>query len=439
MNYLKLALVICILGFFQESYSQLYLNEYNFGEGLNFSGEKGYSVRLDGYVQPYVDTKRYLNNDNNELYTRFRMRRIRLVLSGESENQKLRYRLKVDLSGTPEIGVEAEDNSGNFLLDAYVSYEVNNDLRLTFGQRATSTDNRELRMNSQTLQLPERSRLTSAFSAIREFGLFADGTYRIRGGSYLKPSLAVTNGDGLNVFEEDRGGLKYGGRLDFLPFGLFTKFGQFRQADIVRELTPKLVVGTNYSYNMGMSSRRGRASGRILYLDENDEETLPDYAKFGVDFLFKYKGFSMLGEYVKTWASINEDITQRVRNDGSVSTSFLVNGVQDINSYVRGRMMLGEAYNLQAGYVFNSLYSLDARYTHLKADTNSFLNNGTFYNRPNYYTIGLSKYLNRSYGAKIQASFTYVDVAEGSNDITPDRNPLNGNEWIARLIFTIGF
>jgi hypothetical protein len=425
------------LGLTHESLSQIYLNEYKFGEGLNFSGEKGYSIRLDGYVQPYADTKKYLNTDDPDLYTRFRMRRIRLVLSGESENHKLKYRFKVDLSGTPEIGVEDEDNSGNFLLDAYVSYELNNDLSLTFGQRSTPTDNRELRMNSQTLQLPERSRITSAFSTIREFGIFADGTYRIRGGSYLKPSLAITNGDGLNAFGKDRGGFKYGGRLDYLPFGLFTKFGQFRQADIVRELTPKLVVGGSYSYNQGMSSRRGRASGSIIYLDENNNEALPDYAKLSIDFLFKYKGFSVLGEYAKSWASINDAISQRVRNNGSVTDGFLVDGVQAINSYVRGRMMLGEAYNIQAGYVFKSLYSIDARYTHLNADTHSFLNNGTFYNRPNYYTLGVSKYLDRNYGAKIQASFTYVDVAEGSNNL--DGNPINGNEWIARLIFTVGF
>ena len=155
----------------------------------------------------------------------------------------------------------------------------------------------------------------------------------------------LTNGDGANVFSGDKGGLKVGGRLDFLPFGLFTNFGQFRQADVVRERTPKLVIGAHFSQNNGMSSRRGRESGAILYLDENDNESLPDYTKYGADFLFKYKGFSALGEYIKSKASVPEDITQRVRNDGSTSSSFTVNGMQDVDSYVKGRMMLGEAYN----------------------------------------------------------------------------------------------
>lgn len=417
--------------------AQIYLDEYKFGEGLNFSAENDYSMRLTGYVQPYAESKRYLNTGDDKLYTRFRMRRLRLTLRGKSERTRLGYRLKVDLSGTPEIGVEREDDIGSFLLDAFITYELNDDIRLTFGQRSTSTDNRELKMPSQTLQLVERSRVTSAFSAIREFGLFVDGTYRIRGGSYLKPSLTITNGDGRNIFGKDKGGLKYGGRLDFLPFGLFTYFGQFRQADIVRELTPKLVIGANYSINYGMSSRRGRRGGSIIYLDENDQEALPDFSKFGIDFLFKYKGFSMLGEFVKTFADVNDDITQRVRNNGSVSSNFLVNGVQDVENYVRGRMMMGEGYNIQAGYIFKNLYSVDARYTHLNADTHSFLNNGTFYNRPNYYTLGVSKYLSRNYGAKVQASFTYVDADEGSNNVNSE--PIDGNEWIARVIFTVGF
>ncbi len=437
MRYLKFLIILCFMGVSHYSSSQIYLEKYKFGEGLNFSGEKGYSMRLTGYAQPYMESKRYLNNDDTDLYTRFRMRRLRLTLRGNSENEKLSYRLKVDLSGTPEIGTEDGDNTSNFLLDAFVAYEVNDDIKVTFGQRSTSTDNRELKMPSQTLQLPERSRVTSAFSSIREFGLFVDGVYRIRGGSYLKPSVVVTNGDGNNVFDKDRGGLKYGGRIDFLPFGLFTNFGQFRQADIVRELTPKLVFGVNYSYNEGMSSRRGRNSGAIIYLNDQDEESLPDYTKMGIDFMFKYKGFSMLGEFVKSFASVPDDITQRVRNDGSISSNFDVNGIQDVENYVKGRMMLGEGYNIQAGYVFKNLISVDARYTHLNADTYSFLNNGTFYNRPNYYTFGLSKYLDRNYGAKVQASFTYIDADPGSNDINSE--PINGNEWLARLIFTVAF
>ncbi|WP_461532816.1 porin [Sinomicrobium sp.] len=436
MKTIKTLLLLSILTIPLLGEAQIYLDKYEYGEGLNFSGEKGYKMRLEGFVQPYMETKKYTGNDDPDIYNRFRMRRLRLQLSGSLPDERWSYRLRFDLSGTSEADLDETEN--NILLDAYISYDVNDHISVTFGQKSTPTDNRELNINSQTLQLPERSRVTSVFSTIREFGLFVNGTYRIsKGGMYLKPALAITNGDGQNVFKKDHGGLKYGGRLDFLPFGLFNKFGQFREADIAREPTPKLVVGVNYSYNDGVSSRRGRNSGSIIYLNDEGEEELPDYIKAGIDFMFKYKGFSVLGEYVKGSAKVSKDITQRVRNDGSVSSSFEIDGQQNVSNYVKNRMMLGEGYNIQAGYVFKNLISVDARYTHLRADNYSFMNNGTFYNRPNYYTIGLSKYLGKNYGAKIQASFTYTDAAEGSND--NNGTPIAGNEWVGRLILTVGF
>ncbi|MDC3198713.1 porin [Flavobacteriaceae bacterium] len=408
------------------------LDSYKFGEGLRFTADEGHKIRISGYVQPYAESKQYTEADANESMNRFRMRRLRLRMDGVLPNERFSYRFQVDLSGASEVG--DSESSNNYLLDAYVSYNITNRIKLSFGQRSTYTDNRELFMSSRTLQLVERSRLTSAFSSIREFGFFAQGNFRTGGGSYLKPYFVLTNGDGSNAFDKDHGGLKVGGRIDFLPFGLFTNLGQFRQADVMRELIPKIVIGVNYSKNNGMSSRRGRESGSILYLNDANEESLPDYTKYGADFMIKYKGFSMLGEYIKTEADVPKDITQRLRNNGSTSTTFDVNGIQDVENYVKGRMMLGTAYNIQLGYLFKNGFSVDGRYTQLEADDNSFLNNGTFYNRPEYYTIGLGKYLARNYGAKIQASYTYVRANPGINDL--NGSPIAGDEWIARLMLT---
>ena len=408
------------------------LDSYKFGEGLRFTADEGHKIRISGYVQPYAESKQYTEADANESMNRFRMRRLRLRMDGVLPNERFSYRFQVDLSGASEVG--DSESSNNYLLDAYVSYNITNRIKLSFGQRYTYTDNRELFMSSRTLQLVERSRLTSAFSSIREFGFFAQGNFRTGGGSYLKPYFVLTNGDGSNAFDKDHGGLKVGGRIDFLPFGLFTNLGQFRQADVMRELIPKIVIGVNYSKNNGMSSRRGRESGSILYLNDANEESLPDYTKYGADFMIKYKGFSMLGEYIKTEADVPKDITQRLRNNGSTSTTFDVNGIQDVENYVKGRMMLGNAYNIQLGYLFKNGFSVDGRYTQLEADDNSFLNNGTFYNRPEYYTIGLGKYLARNYGAKIQASYTYVRANPGINDL--NGSPIAGDEWIARLMLT---
>lgn len=409
------------------------INSYSFGDGLRITDSGGKKIRITGFVQPYAESKELLGANDVPNDNRFRMRRLRLRLEGSSADERFSYRMQADLSGTGE----ELDGNNNYLLDAFVSYDITSRIKASFGQRATFTDNRELFMNSNSLQLVERSRLTSAFATIREFGLFIEGNFRVGGGQYLKPYFVLTNGDGPNVFTRDRGGLKIGGRIDYLPFGLFTNFGQFNQVDMVRELTPKLVIGTNFSRNQGMSSRRGRESGAILYLDNNNRELLPDFDKFGIDFLFKFRGFSVLGEYVSTSASVPAEITQRVRVDGSVSTSFDVGGVEDMPNYIKGRMMLGEGYNLQLGYLFKNGISVDGRYTYLNAAQHSFLNNGTFYNRPNYYTLGVSKYVGRNYGAKIQGDVTYVKNNGGINNNAG--LPVTGNELISRMMVTFSF
>ena len=425
------------------SYSQgLEMQSYKFGDGLRFVGESGQSIRLTGYAQPMAELKNIDSVDLNS--SRYRMRRLRLRIDGQTKDPRFKYRLQVDLSGVSEIGEANEDP----LMDAYIDYAPNNSFSVKFGQRTTYADNRELWMSSNSLQLVERSRLTSAFASIREFGVFVTGRIKSGRGSFLRPYFVLSNGDGKNVMGNDKGGLKIGGRIDYLPFGLFTNIGQFRQIDVMREQVPKLVVGAHYSHNSGISSRRGRYSGRILYLNSNDEESLPDYFKYGADFLFKYRGFSALGEYVKSAATVPTDITQRIRSsNGSITSDFLApytdgnNGdLNDMINYVKGRMMLGEAFNFQLGYLFKNNFSIDARYTHLNADENSFMNNATFYNRPNYYTLGVTKLSRRNYGFKVQASVTYVDGSLGinhDNDLSTD--VVYDDELLFRLITTISF
>lgn len=432
-----LTLVFTLLLVIEFSNAQeIKLNKYKFGEGLTFSGSNDdYEIGLSGYIQPYLETRKYIGNDDASFYNRFRMRRVRLQFSGNSAQQKLSYRLQLDLTGGGEG--DADASSGSLIFDAWVAYDITKRIKLTFGQKATPTDNRELGMRSNTLQLVERSPLTGAFGTIREFGFFAESTHKISRYSYIKPELAITNGDGINVFSKDYGGFKYGGRIDYLPFGLFSNFGQFRQADVVRELTPKFVIGVNYSYNEGISDRRGSQSGTILYLDQNNNELLPDYAKFGIDFLFKYKGYSVIGEYINASSRVPGGITQRVRNDGTTSTSFPVNGVQDVENYIKGRMMLGEGFNIQGGYIFKNNISIDARFAHFKPEENSFLNNPTFYNRSHFYTLGFTKYLARNYGAKIQLDCTYINAKAGSIGVNGD--PIKGNEFLTRLMTTISF
>ena len=132
------------------------------------------------------------NDTLDEVYVdnRFRLRRLRLRLSGKNPSYNLNYRIQFDLSGVSETG----DETSNPLLDAFITYSFNKRTKLTIGQRALRSDNRELTMSSASLQIVERSRLTSSFASIRDFGLFLQRDFRFKNGSFLRKSYRLPIG-----------------------------------------------------------------------------------------------------------------------------------------------------------------------------------------------------------------------------------------------------
>ena len=423
----------------------LLLGDYIPGNGITLaSDDDNYKVVLRGYAQSLFESRRVRYDSvgffDKSVYNRFRARRVRLRISGKQSNPGFSYRLQLNLA---ESEVE-NDELSNVLWDAWVGYNINKYYRVSFGQKSSPTDNIEVLMASNTLQLPERSRLTGAFSNIREIGLFLDGRNNIKGSKWvIKPSINITTGDGYGYKfnSKDFGGLKYGARVNFLPFGLFRNFGQFRQGDLVRELNPKLLIGFSASYNDGITSRRGRRNGDFIYYTLNGTDTsyqLPDFFKFGADILFKYRGFSLIGEFVQTKAFIPDGITHRndrYNNPNNLTTNFRTYSPAD---YVRTQMMLGSGLNLQAGYIFKSLFSIDGRFTSLRPDELSFLNNSLFYNRNKYYEIGVSKYFTKNYTFKVQASYRIIDDARLRHP-NFDRDEFDASEEVFYLMVQLAF
>ena len=424
----KLTFLLFCFTFFNFHLSQeLLLGDYIPGNGIVLaSTDNNYKVVLKGYSQSLFES-RTISYDSSSIidsnrYNRFRARRIRLRLSGNQSKPGFSYRLQLNLAES-----EADDGLlSNILWDAWLGYNINKTNKIVIGQKGTPTDNIEVQMASNTLQLPERSRLTGAFSSIRETGIFYDNRFKLGNKAVVKSMLNITTGDGYayNFNSIDYGGLKYGARVNILPFGLFRNFGQFRQVDMVRELNPKLLLGFSGSFNNGMSSRRGRRNGDFLFYNITGVDTtyrLPNYLKLGADLLFKFRGFSLLAEYVNTKAFVADDITHRNDRYGEDPT-LLINsfGAWDENDftaissdeYVKRQLILGSGINIQAGYLFKSLFSIDGRFTKLCPDEFSFMNNATYYNRNNFYEIGFSKYFSKNYSFKIQASYRFIDNAK---------------------------
>ena len=405
------------------------VQNYQLGEGWSYQSGP-FTGEITALVQPHLEWKYGPSEVFSDATVRTRLRRARVRFAGDHRDSRFYYRLTLDLSGTSEL----DDAQGIMLFQSFVGYRLTPQHRITVGQRGNPAGPREMQMNSGTLQLVERSRVSSAFATIAEMGIFYDGRMRLTGKQFLRPALAITTGDGANPFGRDYGGLKYAARLDWVPNGLFTRFGQFRQADLVRERSPKLIVGAYANFNQGMSSRRGREQGAILYLDANLDPLLPNYAQVGVDGLLKYRGFSLLAEWIQAQAYVPEGIAYRVRNDGSVASTFEIDGVNDVSAYVRNRMMTGSGFNVQAGYVLPSNWSVDVQATQLNPADFSFLRNGAFYDRPQYYTIGFTHYASRWYGLKHQLSATWNAV--GPDARNHENSYLTAPEWTVRWCTT---
>ena len=133
----------------------------------------------------------------------------------------------------------------------------------------------------------------------REMGIKIEGQYQI-GILGVHPQVMITTGDGRNSFgtdsrDVDLGGYKYSFRMDLTPFGDFSKENRVFTADLAFENRMKILLGFAGSYNFGASGSVGESHGDFT-LYRNDGEALPDYRKWYLDALIKYRGGSLLLE-----------------------------------------------------------------------------------------------------------------------------------------------
>jgi hypothetical protein len=364
---------------------------YTLGNGLNFSFNEGnYQFQLSGFIQPSFST---LSMDGVDTETQFNAKRSFLQLGGNAVKEKVSFFIQLDYS------------LSNPLLDAWFAYHPTDAIKISFGQKQTFVNNREMIYREDRLQFNDRSFLSQNLSRTgREFGLFVESKF---GESFgIAPMLAITSGDGRNSFGEDSrdsdiGGIKIGGRLDLYPLGFFKPGNDLTSADLEREESLKFVVGVAASRNNGASNAIGEGHGDFFLYDLNGNDNLPDYDQVYADILLKYQGFSLLAEYANTSASNIEQAYTDVN-----ATQILA--PQQISEF----LVLGDSFNIQAGYVTESGFSFDVRHETASPEFDSNVN--SILQDMNATTLGLSKYFDNN-NLKLQASYTMMNPSIGNN------------------------
>lgn len=356
--------------------------EFQLGDGLRFNINDGdYKFKIGGFIQGVYQ---YDKTEGVEANTFMNAKNAFFTISGSMFKEKVSFLVQNNFS------------NGRPLLDAWVAYAPISNLKITFGQKQTFTNNREMTYFEDKLQFVDRGIFSSIYSNTgREFGAFFESEFSI-GDFIIKPKFAITSGDGLNAFganstDVDRGGLKYGGRIDLIPLGNFKQGNEGYIADLLHEEKLKALIGSAYSYNIGSSNEVGEGHGDFMLYDNAGKVKYPDYRKFYTDILLKYKGFSFLGEYINTTAA---SLNGSFLNAGATRPLYLT----EISEY----LVLGNGFNIQTGYVTKSGYALDFRVEKLNQE---FDNNASLLLNQEAYTIGFTKYF-KGNNLKIQSALS---------------------------------
>ena len=374
---------------------------FDLDNGLKFYFNEGaYQFNIGGFIQPT-----FTSSDFEDVSRTYNAKNAFLTLGGKALKEKVSFLIQMNYS------------SSDPLFDAWIAYHPLPSTTISFGQKQTFVNNREMTFREDRLQFTERSDLSHLFNNTgREFGLFIESKFGTNFG--IVPMLALTSGDGRNSFgsdsrDSDLGGLKIGGRLDFYPLGYFKDGTAHMSADLAYEETLKFVVGFAASQNEGTSNSVGEGHGDFMLYDSNGFNELPSYSQFFVDLLVKYKGFSLLAEYANGSANgLDENYLDQAAQE------ILVPG--QISSF----LVLGDSYNLQMGYVTKNGYGFDARFESSSPEF-TMISDSILYDM-NSYTFGLSKYF-KDNNLKLQAAYTNV-----STD-----SDLQGSMF--QLLFQIGF
>ena len=322
--------------------------KFELGKGLDINLNNGeYHFNLNGFIQVYGA---YRNQKDGEDESVFGVKNAFFGFKGGALYNKFTFMLEVNFADS------------NPLMDAWAAYNYKDYLTITAGQKQTFTNNREMMMHEKGLSMAERSIVSQYFSGTgRELGLFFESRFHI-GNVGLKPSIAITTGDGRNSFgsssvDADMGGLKYGGRLDVLPLGEFKPGNDGVGADFAREATPKLLISGAMSYNDGASNSAGEGHGDFILYDKDGDTRFPALRKIAADLLFKCQGLSVMAEYVNSSATDLKGIYTK-------STGDLPLQPEEIANY----LSIGNGYNVQVGYILKNSWAFDARYSKVKPE-----------------------------------------------------------------------
>ena len=382
-------LFICATLFICSNLSSQETSAPKFGKGLfNLIGkDSSFSMNVSARMQMLGTSNWDVNNGLSNPTSNLLVRRARLKFSGFAYSPKLKYKLELGLSNR-DIGKASSftNEAPKYILDAVVKWNFSGNFVLWFGQTKLP-GNRERVISSGDLQQVDRSLLNSRFNIDRDMGFQLRHHFNLTDTFIVKEMFAVSQGEGRNITTGNLGGHQYTSRVELLPFGKFASKGDYRGSDLKFEPTPKLALGFTYDFNNDAVKNR---SNQGSYMTNDTGFYSTNISTVFVDAMYKHKGFSLMAEYAYRDA---EDAFAK-NSDGTLTGD---------------EVQVGNALNLQTGYLLSKTLEISGRYTNIDWDSDI-----TGKGAENQYTLGLSKYI-VGHKLKVQTDVSYLDLATKTN------------------------
>ena len=382
-------LVICATLFICSNLSSQETSAPKFGKGLfNLIGkDSSFSMNVSARMQMLGTSNWDVNNGLSNPTSNLLVRRARLKFSGFAYSPKLKYKLELGLSNR-DIGKASSftNEAPKYILDAVVKWNFSGNFVLWFGQTKLP-GNRERVISSGDLQQVDRSLLNSRFNIDRDMGFQLRHHFNLTDTFIIKEMFAISQGEGRNITTGNLGGHQYTSRIELLPFGKFASKGDYRGSDLKFEPVPKLALGFTYDFNNDAVKNR---SNQGSYMTNDTGFYSTNISTVFVDAMYKHKGFSVMAEYAYRDA---EDAFAK-NSDGTLTGD---------------EVQVGNALNLQTGYLLSKTLEISGRYTNIDWDSDI-----TGKGAENQYTLGLSKYI-VGHKLKVQTDVSYLDLASKTN------------------------
>jgi len=384
-------LFICVTLLICSNLSSQETSTPKFGKGLfNLIGkDSSFSMNVSARMQMLGTSNWDVNNGLSNPTSNLLVRRARLKFSGFAYSPKLKYKLELGLSNR-DIGKASSftNEAPKYILDAVVKWNFSGNFVLWFGQTKLP-GNRERVISSGDLQQVDRSLLNSRFNIDRDMGFQLRHHFNLTDKFIVKEMFSMSQGEGRNVTTGNLGGHQYTSRIELLPFGKFASKGDYRGSDLKFEPAPKLALGFTYDFNNDAVKNRSN-QGSYMTTDTGFYST--NISTVFVDAMYKHKGFSVMAEYAYRDA---EDAFAK-NSDGTLTGD---------------EVQVGNALNLQTGYLLSKTLEISGRYTNIDWDQNI-----TGKGNETQYTLGLSKYI-VGHKLKVQTDVSYLNLTGGTNEL----------------------